>query len=398
MKNTIAAIDFGTSKIVTLVAENSGAQRCDIVSAGIEPYDGFTADGWNNPAEVDAAIRASIQQAEGEHQKRRIHEVNVGVPATFTHVYVAEGVVQLKGTDPKVTPDDVKKVFENAKETLRGVQGVMVHSSPAWFTVDDGKKTLEPVGLKGRELRGFISVVMANQFFVDDVTMRLQAMSITPVGFFSTSTGEAILYLPEEDRDRTCVLLDMGYLCTDVMVAEGDALIFQKTIDLGGGHIAAALADALDIHLSAAEQIKRQYVYGISIADATYDVNVGEDSRVMSFTREQVTAAIEPLVDELAQEIKTTLEESGIKLGDWSKVYMTGGGLAFNRGGKDYLSGKLERPVRETPKRTVKLNSHAFSSALGLMDLIVDTFEQQRQPSQGIGGKISDFFRILLGG
>ena len=41
MKSTIAAIDFGTSKIVTLVAETSGSERCDIVGAGITMYDGF---------------------------------------------------------------------------------------------------------------------------------------------------------------------------------------------------------------------------------------------------------------------------------------------------------------------------------------------------------------------
>ena len=77
---------------------------------------------------------------------------------------------------------------------------------------------------------------------------------------------------------------------------------------------------------------------------------------------------------------------------------MTGGGLCFNRGGKEYLSGKLGRPVQETPRRTTKLNSHSFSSALGLMDLIIDTIEQQRQPAASAGGKVKDFFRSLLGG
>ena len=38
MKTTVTSLDFGTSKIVTLVAENSGAQRCDIVGAGIVTY------------------------------------------------------------------------------------------------------------------------------------------------------------------------------------------------------------------------------------------------------------------------------------------------------------------------------------------------------------------------
>ena len=54
--------------------------------------------------------------------------------------------------------------------------------------------------------------------------------------------------------------------------------------------------------------------------------------------------------------------------------------------------------MQETPRRTTKLNSHSFSSALGLMDLIIDTIEQQRQPAAGVGGRIKDFFRSLLGG
>ena len=53
MKTTVAAIDFGTSKIVTLVAENSGSQRCDITAAGVAKYDGYLDEGWNNPGQLD---------------------------------------------------------------------------------------------------------------------------------------------------------------------------------------------------------------------------------------------------------------------------------------------------------------------------------------------------------
>lgn len=119
----------------------------------------------------------------------------------------------------------------------------------------------------------------------------------------------------------------------------------------------------------------------------------------MSFTREQVAAIIEAEVEQdLPTSIRTSLEDRRSPSGHWSHYYMTGGGLSFNRGGRDYLSTKLGSPVRETPKRTTKLNSHAYSSTLGLMDLIIDTIEQQHQPSAGVGGAIKDFFRSLLGG
>ena len=70
MKTTIAAMDFGTSKIVTLVAENGGNARCDIVGAGVAEYDGFLPDGWNNPGDLNQKILDCIRDAaEQSHRK-----------------------------------------------------------------------------------------------------------------------------------------------------------------------------------------------------------------------------------------------------------------------------------------------------------------------------------------
>ena len=400
MKTTVTSLDFGTSKIVTLVAENSGAQRCDIVGAGIVTYNGFLEDGWNNPAEIDDCIREAISQAD-QQSHHKIREVNIGVPGAFTKVYVTEARVSLTGADPHVTANDVRAVFKKATENLglETLPGEIINSSPAWFRVDDGKKTLEPVGLKGRELTALISFVIGNRFFLDDVTTRLRNMDIKPKHFFSTPAGEAMLYLPEEDRDRTAVLIDIGYLNTEVMAVEGDAMIFHKCIDLGGGHIAADLAEALDISFkNAEEKIKQPFVYSQSATPETYEIPAMNEQPARSFTRDEVAPIITARVDEIAAEIKKALEESGVKLGNWSNVYLTGGGVAFNRGGKDYLSAKLGRPVRDTPKRTVKMSSPIYTSTMGLMDLIIDTMEQQRQPAKGLIGKGKEFFKSLVGG
>ena len=81
-----------------------------------------------------------------------------------------------------------------------------------------------------------------------------------------------------------------------------------------------------------------------------------------------------------------------MRLGNWSPIYLTGGGLAINRGGRDYLAAKLGKPVRELPRKAVKLSSPAYSSALGLLDLIIDTITNTRAP-----GGIAGFFRSLFG-
>ena len=220
MKTTVATIDFGTSKIVTLVAENSGSQRCDIVAAGIAKYDGYLDEGWNNPQDLDTAIRQSLADAE-EQSGVKIRDIIVGVPGAFTRVYATKVTVPLKGTDPRVSSQDVKTAFNKAAESLEEIPGVVIHSSPAWFMVDSSKKTLEPVGMKGREMTAYISFVVGNRYFIDDVNTRMAELGVQVAGFFSTTAGEGMLYLDEQARDHTSVLIDMGYLNTEIIGMEG---------------------------------------------------------------------------------------------------------------------------------------------------------------------------------
>ena len=240
---------------------------------------------------------------------------------------------------------------------------------------------------------------IADRFFIEEVNNRITSLGYTVDGFYSTAAGESILFLPEEERDKTSVLIDIGYLNTDIMIVQGDALIYMDTVEIGGGDIAADLATGLDISmLEAEEKIKRMYVFGNDSKERTYELPGSDGRKPQSFTQEEVSAIILPRVDELAEKLKEKIDESGIRLGKWSNVYLTGGGLSFNRGGRDYLGARLERTVRDVPMRTANFNSYSFSSTLGLMDLIIDTIEQNHQAAATKGGAIKAFIKSLFGG
>ena len=390
MKQTIAAVDFGTNKILTVVAEINGRQRCDITGTGIAMYDGYMDGNWISPDLLVDAIRKSINEAE-EQSHSRIQEVYVGVPAAFSRVYTVEPKIELQGADPKVTYRDIDTVFQKALDMLGDFHGSVIHRSPAWFVVDDGKKTMEPTGLRGYELKAMVSFITAENPFLSDVTERFKALGIDVNGFFSTPAGQAMLYISGEERDRKAVLVDMGYLITEVMTVEGDAITSMTTIPLGGGNIAADLAYGLKVPLGTAEEIKRNYVFGITTGQEEFVTNStgGGD---MTIKRAQVEEVLEPRAEEICEKIRKAIEESGVKLGSWSTVYFTGGGMAINRGGREYLAAKLNRTVRELPRKTVKMSSPAYSSALGLVDLVISTVV-----SDDSTGKISGFFRNLFG-
>jgi len=391
MRSTITVIDFGTSKVVALVAEVSGRQRCDIVGAGIQPYDGFTDARWNNPDLVNDTISMAIKTAE-EQARVNTRDIYVGVPGQFSRVYTVEVKIDLQGADPHVSARDIETLFALANEEVREVRGTPIHRSPAWFVVDDGKKTLEPLNQHGNELRAMISYVIADQFFIDDVSERLLAIGKNACGFFSTPMGEAMLYISDEDRDRTALLIDMGYLNTEVIAVEGDTIIFHKALPLGGGYITADLAYGLDIPLDQSEQIKRSYVFGAPTSQPSFDIT-GADGKTRTFAYEKVSQILEPRAEEVCEAIRDCVADSGVRLGNWSVVYLTGGGLAINRGGREFLGERLNRPVRDLPRKAVKLSSPIYSSALGLLDLIIDTKTGTNANQSGIGS----FFRGLFG-
>ena len=390
MKKATAVLDFGTSKVLVLLAEESAYQKVTITSAGMAQYDGFMNGEWNAPGEVSDAIASALEAAEnkvGTH----IKEVYVGVPGEFVRVYVIESSVALQGADPKVTSADVEKLQRQATEMLDRPTGVIIHRSPAWFKVDGGQKTLEPVDLKGSTLEGMIGFVLADQFFINDVTERLKELGVEVKGFFSTSVGEAMQMIPFEERDHTAVLVDVGYLSTEVMAVEGDALIWQKVLPVGGAHITLDLTYGLEKPFEMCEKIKRSYTFN---APKNTQIEVqGENGQMESFSGEQVSMIVDARVDEMLEMIDEAIGKSGIRLGNWSNVYFTGGGLMPMAGARVYAAGKLSRNVREAAAKTVKLKpAQIYASGSGLLELVYNTIEQEEQ-DEGLLDRIRRIFK-----
>ena len=92
MKRQIAAIEFGTSKIVTMIAQNSGLDRLDIIGSGTVPYDGYSEGDWNTPRQMVQRVRDSVAAAELE-AGTKVSELYVGIPGEFIHVRVSEAEV-----------------------------------------------------------------------------------------------------------------------------------------------------------------------------------------------------------------------------------------------------------------------------------------------------------------
>lgn len=304
MKSVAAAIEFGTSKIVTVVGEGSGDGPAQLLGFGVVPYDGYSDKHWNaSDEDVEQAILKSVREAELSSGKE-IKEIYVGVPGDFIHLESNEVTLELD-SEHRITPEDVDDVMNLALEYQPKEEGVIIHRSPAWFMVDD-KRTMEPAGLKGSVIKCMASFVVADATFLEDMQARMEQQDIHINGYLSPALGEALLLIPAEERDKVAVLVDIGYLMTEVMFVEGDALVSHKVLPMGGGDLAANLAMELEITMDMAEELKRKYTFGIGQDQISVQDPEGQ---MVSFPRETVLAIIEPLVAELSDLVRDAIEE-----------------------------------------------------------------------------------------
>ena len=389
MKTQIAAIEFGTSKIVTVIAQSGSMDRLDIIGSGTVPYNGYSDGDWNTPSQMIQRVRDSIAAAELEANSK-IKEIYVGVPGEYVHVRAAEAEVPLPNGE--VDEDAKDAVQDAAADELRIIEegGLIMHRTPSWFSLDGGKKTMTPSG-RGQRLRGKISFIVADPQFVSDVKEMLGALNITILGFLSTSLGESLLVLTLEDRDRVSMLIDVGYLNTEVSVVEGDAIIYHAMLPRGGGHMTADLAMELRIPMRAAEQIKRNYVFKPDEFDMNSYSEVYDDSgRRLTFPREVVSKVVEASFEELAGMIDMTIQNDVEPLlNRRSQVFLTGGGIALMRGAREALAARIHRPVKVSAAKSSKLNSPVFSASLGLADLVFDSIETPAAEAQAtLSGRI----------
>ncbi len=384
MKTQIAAIEFGTSKIVTVIAQSGGMDRLDIIGSGTVPYDGYSDGDWNTPGQMIQRVRDSIAAAELEANSK-IKEIYVGVPGEYIHVRSCETEVELP--DGVVDEAAINAVQDAAADQLHIADegGLVMHRTPSWFIVDDAKKTMMPGG-KGSRLRAKTTFIVADPQFIDDVSEMIGRQNITILGFLSTTLGESLLVL--------AVLIDVGYLNTELSVVEGDAIIYHAILPRGGGHITADLAMKLRIPMRAAEQIKRGFVFNPDEFDANSFSEVFDDKgRRMTFPREQVSKIVEDSFQELADMIDMTVRNDVEPLlGKRSQVFLTGGGIALMRGAREALAAKINRPIKVSAAKSSKLNSPVFSASLGLADLVFDSIESQGGQDERLSSRLKNLF------
>lgn len=371
MKNVTAAIEFGTSKIICVIGCEKSIGRFEVLGSGEAKYEGLKNGRWLKSSNVEEAVAKALELAEKKARKR-IKEIFVGVPGVFTKIVCQQGYAKTLGS--RVTVSDIQRLVQDAEQGYDDSLYTVVNSTPVYFVLEDGHHYIDVIEAEASELHGVVSLIFAKNEFIDDATALLQSLGVKVTAFIPEVLAESLFLVPAQERDCSAVLLNVGYYDTNVTVVYGDAIVYNKTIQAGGMHIANDLSIVINMDVDTAEQIKKRYSFGLeNTGTKLYDYAKQQGSgRLEKYSHALVSEVIDARVEHLCMLVCNAFEQSPLSIARRTRIYLSGGGIAMMKGAKEMLQRLLKRQVRISTIEAPQLSTPNYYTVLALLDYVFD--------------------------
>ncbi len=371
MRNITAAIEFGTSKVICIIGRGKSIGRFEVLGSGVASYEGIKGGRWVKPCNVEDAVSKALYIAERKARKR-VKEVYIGIPGVFCKVVCQEGFASVGSG--YVTQQNVDEFIRSAEEFYDDPKYAIVSGSPVYFMLDDGERYIDVIGSRTSQLRGKVAFILVRKQYIKDVSDVLMRAGVKVRGCIPEILAESLFLVPAEERDASAVLLNVGFYDTNVTVVYGDAVVYNRTIHAGGMHITNDLSLVLSIDLDMAEQLKKQYSFGLeNTGTKLYDyARPKGGGRVEKFSHSLVSEIIEARVEHLCHLIYEAFEHSPISIARRTRIFLSGGGLSMMKGAKDILGRLLKRQVRSARIEAPQLSTPNYYTALALLDYVFE--------------------------
>ncbi len=377
MKQSVAILDFGTSKITVMIGNRGLNNSICIDGIGIYDYDGFADGKWIAPENLGAAVERAIATAESS-ARLKINKLYIGVPGDFLLCNV-NNVVMSMGKKRRVLDRDVTALHNQGNDYFSDPDWTVINIQPIYYTLDDDRKLIAPVGLTSTKLGGSISYILCDNEFIKLVNAAVANSGIFETEYVAASLAETLFLFDDYKRDNCVMLADVGALGTTLSIARGDGICRQYYFSWGGERITAALAESLEIPYQTASALKRKVMLSL---DPDYvlpdnekgivrtEYKVEEDNEEKIFNMGVVNNVVEAELRVFVKYIDKALKYCDYEYPEFTPLSITGGGLNI-RGATEFLSECLRRDVEFIKPNLPLLDKPQLSSALGLMDMVL---------------------------
>lgn len=337
--NIIAAVDIGTTKVCTVIAEVVD-EEINVIGVGWQENSGVSKGAINNIAETTEAIRRSVQKAE-DMAKVKVEGVLASISGKHISGIKGHGETALSHTKQKeIDDDDKNRAMDGATSIRMSQDRERLHVVPIQYIVDSQDEIDDPLGMTGMKLEVDAYVVTGSLTAIDNVKKVVEKAGLHVEDIILQGLGSANAVLYPDEKDVGVLLLDIGGGTTDMTLFYRKSLRFVRVIPVGGQYITNDIVQGLQTPKATAEELKKKYGLLESETSSADGMPAEEfievpdmgSNRVEKIERKTLSKFVKPRVQELIRFVEEELKKEGIDKNMYAGGVVLTGGTALLKG------------------------------------------------------------------
>ncbi|HEX8918784.1 MAG TPA: cell division protein FtsA [Chloroflexota bacterium] len=294
-EQVVVALDIGTTKICTLLAEVDAHHQVTIVGVGTAPSRGMKKGVVVNIEEAARGIVQSVEKCE-RLSGYSIESAYVGVTGAHISGVNRRGVIAVSPNAVEIGRLDVERAMEAARVQAIAQDREILHVLARGYTIDGQDGVRDPVGMAGRRLEAEMHIVTGGTSAIHNLVrcVNRAGLQIDDLILQPLASSEAVL-VPAE-KDIGVAVVDIGGGTTDFAIYCDGEVYHTGAIGVAGNHVTKDLALGLRAPFSVAEAIKLQH--GSAVAS---EVDPQEAIEVQTYEQEEGELVARRLVAEIIE-------------------------------------------------------------------------------------------------
>lgn len=371
----VAAIDIGTTKIVSIVGQKKENGKLEVLGLSRAPSKGVKRGVVLNIEETVNAIQSTVEDVQ-LRSGIMFSDVYVGIAGQHIKSMRNRGYINRDSYDEEITKGDIIKLIEDMYKIPIDVGEEIIHVLPQNFIVDNETGVKNPIGMSGRRLEANFHIVIGQvasakniEKCVKRVGLKINELILEPL-----ASAEAVL--TEDEKEAGVALVDIGGGTTDVAVYYDSIVRHTAVIPFGGNVVTKDIKEGCAILNRQAESLKIQF--GSALGDIAPEDKVvtipgisGREPKEISF--KSLAYIIQSRMEEIIDAVAFEIENSGYYEKLSGGIVLTGGGALLRhlpqlvkfKTGMDVRIGFPNEHL--TGEVSDEINHPMYSTSIGLV-------------------------------
>ena len=325
-RELVAAVDVGTQWTKAAVGRFTPEGKLEIYAFSSSLTKGVRNGVVVNIDEVSASIRSVVNKLE-EGIRLKIRKIYSGISGQ--KIYNRSYECYRMTTNGVVTQENINALIDEASSYFGSQNEKVYHIIPQDFIVDGEHGINNPVGIAGRKIEAFFTVITASDNYEANLKRSIEKAGLELASAFINPFVQGTSLLSKDEKEAGVILIDFGAGTTGVSMYYENKLRIALELPFGGNVISNDIREGCNIIPRHAEMVKLQF--GHSFAELVPENKYAQIPEVDGWPAKDISwknlaGIIQARLEEIIEGVNYQIESTGLQKKLGAGIVLTGGG------------------------------------------------------------------------